>query len=233
MQQTLPFNVSWRATRVAMGALLFLATGWNPAQTVLTNESVVKMVKSGLSEGLVVNVIENQPGAYSLNPEELATLKAAGVSEKILAAMVSKGATIAGSATTAGSVRLRLKTPVRLVLDEAVSSKTAKSGDTFKLAAGDDVLVDGRIVIAKGAPATGRITGMKKKSFATHNGSIEIAVDSVRAVDGRAVALEARVASGGEGAAFGHFGKDAELPMGYVVNAVVASETEIALPKPM
>lgn len=99
--------------------------------------------------------------------------------------------------------------------------------------AADDVVVDGHVVIAKGAPATGRITAVRKKSFATHNGSVEVVVDSVRAVDGHTVAVEAHVGTGGEGASFGHFGKEADLEKGYVVNAVVASETEISLPAAM
>jgi hypothetical protein len=62
------------------------------AQDVLTNESVLKMVKSGLGESLIVSMIHSQPGKYTLNPDELVKLKQAGVSENILAAMIAKGA---------------------------------------------------------------------------------------------------------------------------------------------
>ena len=68
-------------------ALAFLAG----AQDVLTDESIVKMVKSGLGENLIVGMVQGQPGKYSLNPDELVKLKQAGVSEKILTAMASKG----------------------------------------------------------------------------------------------------------------------------------------------
>jgi hypothetical protein len=71
--------------------LLFALAVAATAQDVLTNESVVKMVKSGLGEGLIVSMVQNQPGKYSLTPEELVKLKGAGVSEKILGAMVAKG----------------------------------------------------------------------------------------------------------------------------------------------
>ena len=50
------------------------------AQEVLTNDSVVRMVKSGLGEGLILSMIQNQPGKYSLSPEDLNKLKADGVS---------------------------------------------------------------------------------------------------------------------------------------------------------
>src|SRR5437899_2522520 len=72
------------------------------AQDTLTNESVVKMVKSGLGENLIMSMIQGQPGKYSLNPDGLVKLKEAGISEKILAAMAAKGAgaTNGGSGTT-------------------------------------------------------------------------------------------------------------------------------------
>ncbi len=68
-------------------ALAFLAV----AQDVLTNDSIVKMVKSGFGESLIVSMVQGQPGKYSLSPDELMKLKDAGVSEKILTAMASKG----------------------------------------------------------------------------------------------------------------------------------------------
>ncbi len=75
--------------------LLFLAAtiiGAASAQEVLTNESIVKMVSSGLGENLVISMVQSQPGNYVLTPDELLKLKNAGISEKVLAAMVSKGA---------------------------------------------------------------------------------------------------------------------------------------------
>jgi len=71
--------------------IVFAAVLCVGAQDALTNESVVKMVKSGLGENLIISMIQGQPGKYSLNPDELIKLKDAGVSEKILAAMASKG----------------------------------------------------------------------------------------------------------------------------------------------
>jgi hypothetical protein len=43
-------------------------------------------------------MIQGQPGKYSLNPDELLKLKEAGVSEKVLAAMASKGSGAGNSA---------------------------------------------------------------------------------------------------------------------------------------
>lgn len=71
------------------------------AQEALNNDAVVKMVKSGLGDSLIINMIHSQPGKYSLSPDDLVKLKQQGVSDNVLSAMVSKnsGATGASTAT--------------------------------------------------------------------------------------------------------------------------------------
>lgn len=49
--------------------------------------------------------------------------------------------------------------PVRL--DEDLGSKISQSGDTFRATVADDVLVDGRVVIARGARAEGAVIDAK------------------------------------------------------------------------
>lgn len=208
-----------RVIRILALALAVAAS----AQEVLTNESILKMVKSGMGENLVVSIIHNQPGKYSLVPDEIAKLKQAGVSERILTAMAEKGS----GTSPSNSLKIEIKTPVRLSVDETVSSKTAKAGDTFTLAVADQVSINGHVVVAKGAPATGRIITAEKKSFATHNGKLEVAVDSVRAVDGHNVPVEGRLEVGGGGVGFGRTGKDAQIEKGQIINAVVAAETTV------
>src|SRR5580658_1482487 len=61
------------------------------AQEALTNDSVVKMLKAGLGEGVVIGMIQSQPGKYSVTPDDLVALKGQGVGDKILGAMIAKG----------------------------------------------------------------------------------------------------------------------------------------------
>src|SRR5580704_1695506 len=68
-------------------AFAFLAS----AQETLNNDSVAKMVKAGLGESLIVSMIQNQPGKYTLTPDALVKLKQQGVPDKVLGAMVAKG----------------------------------------------------------------------------------------------------------------------------------------------
>ncbi|HXP87728.1 MAG TPA: hypothetical protein VN841_23550 [Bryobacteraceae bacterium] len=61
------------------------------AQETLNNDAVVKMVKAGLGETLVINMIQTQPGNYTLTPDALVKLKQDGVSDKVLGAMIARG----------------------------------------------------------------------------------------------------------------------------------------------
>src|SRR5438874_2580824 len=69
-----------------LGLLLAVA----PAQTPLTNEAIVKMVKAGLGDDIILTTIKAQPAQYAITPDDLIALKCAGVGEKLIAAMTEK-----------------------------------------------------------------------------------------------------------------------------------------------
>jgi hypothetical protein len=61
-----------------------------PAPERLTSESVVTLVKAGVDEDTLVGIVTSQPGRYELSKDALISLKQAGVSDKIIAAMVNR-----------------------------------------------------------------------------------------------------------------------------------------------
>jgi hypothetical protein len=67
------------------------------AQEVLTNDSVTRMVKAGLGESLIVDMIRTKPGKYSTTADDVIKLKRDGVSENEIAAMIGKGAASPGA----------------------------------------------------------------------------------------------------------------------------------------
>ena len=67
------------------------------AQEVLTNDSVIQMVRAGLPEAVVIAKIKSTATKFDLKTDSLVSLKKAGVSDKVLEAMVAAGS---GSATT-------------------------------------------------------------------------------------------------------------------------------------
>ena len=217
----------------------FLSYGQQPAAAplakpeALTNSDVLKMVEAKLSDDLIVSKIKSSPGNFDTSIDAILKLKAAGASDAVIHAMVDasptakpvvKETSFAGGAS--GLVKLELKTPVRLTVDEPLSSKTSKSGQAFRLVAAEDVLVNGKIVVAKGSSATGRITLVEKGNINVY-GKVEVTVDSVRAVDGHNIPLEGSLAVSGIGK-WG-MGKDAKIEKGSFINTVVAKETEVKM----
>ncbi|WP_109489099.1 hypothetical protein [Occallatibacter savannae] len=71
------------------------------AQETLTNDSVIKLLKAGLSEELIVTTINSSPGDYDTSVNALIALKKAGAGDKVVSAMILKasGATPAPAAT--------------------------------------------------------------------------------------------------------------------------------------
>jgi len=62
------------------------------AQQAMNNDSIVKMVKAGLSDDLIVTTINASPGTYDTSADGIIALKTAGVSDKVLAAIIARAA---------------------------------------------------------------------------------------------------------------------------------------------
>ena len=75
---------------------------------VLTNDSIVKLVKADMPEEIVVDMIKNQPTRFDVSVDGVLLLKTNGVSEKIIHEMVlcGKGGSVTPPASPSGSVKL-------------------------------------------------------------------------------------------------------------------------------
>jgi len=59
------------------------------SDALLTNSSVIKLVKAGFKEKTVIAIINSRPGDFKLDTEQLIELKRNGVNENIILAMLS------------------------------------------------------------------------------------------------------------------------------------------------
>jgi hypothetical protein len=85
-------NHKERLVRKNILAVVFLAIcPLLVAQQALNNDSVIKLVKAGLSDDLIVSTINGSPGTYDTSADGIIALKTAGASDKVLAAIVQKG----------------------------------------------------------------------------------------------------------------------------------------------
>jgi hypothetical protein len=169
----------------------------------LTNDAILKMVKAGLGDEVIVAMVNNQTGAYSLDSDDVIALKQSGVSDKVIAAMLNKGAGSAVAAPNAPHIAseplvLHDGTPVRLRLARNLSSADAKTGETIDFEVLDDVQADGILLIQRGAVANGTVTDAEPKKRMARGGKLDVTIDYVRLVDGERVALRgAKDTSGG------------------------------------
>jgi hypothetical protein len=76
-------------------------TGLMFAQQALTNETILKLVKAGMGDDVIVGMINTQATSFTLGSDDLIALKAAGVSDKVMGAMLSRNNAPAAAAATA------------------------------------------------------------------------------------------------------------------------------------
>lgn len=96
---------------------------------------------------------------------------------------------MAAAAPTGTMVAIPGGTTVKVALVDKISSSSANVGDTFAVRANDDVVVDGWVVIAKGAAGQGEVLSVDRAGSHGHPGSIGIQMDWIFAVDGEKIHL--------------------------------------------
>lgn len=60
------------------------------AQQAMNNDAVLKLVKAGLSEDIIITTINSSPGTYDTSANGLIALKQGGASDKVISAIVMK-----------------------------------------------------------------------------------------------------------------------------------------------
>jgi hypothetical protein len=141
-------------------------------------------------------------------------------------------ATLAGTSHDAPQVKLRLA--------ETVSSANAKVGQIVVLEVVDPVQVDGRVVIAAGAPAQASVTTAKRRGHNQREGQLVLTVSSVSRTDGGEALLRSTTVQKGSGhgepifgpctfplpadpAGLFRKGQDVVIPKGTELTAAIAS----------
>jgi serine/threonine-protein kinase len=184
-----------------------------PANTVLTNRDVIAMVKGQLSPSLIVSQIRASATNFDLSTPEVIRLSKEGVPENVIEAMRNPKAAspfaepqkpspappppepvTPAPPTDSGVVALRPVTvlgglPIQIALLSEVPAG-AEPGTPLRFQVTRDYLVDGQIVIAQGAPATGELLGVGKK-FLSLGGKVQFKLDTVTAVDGHKLHVKA------------------------------------------
>lgn len=123
-------------------------------------------------------------------------------------------------------------TPVRLKLAKALSSADAQVGDEVNLEVSEDVVVDGLLVVSKGAIAVGVINEAEPKKLMGRGGKLGVLVRSVRLADNEQAILRSGGESKGSSSTAGVVipvmrGKDVTFPQGMDFLAYVNGDTRL------
>ncbi|MBI3684284.1 MAG: hypothetical protein HY235_28250 [Acidobacteria bacterium] len=136
-------------------------------------------------------------------PDDLISLKSAGVSDRIIAAVVSKvkaapaappvpeAAKASPSAIAKPQMVLHDGTPVRLRLARNLSSADAKVGESVDFEVLEDIKIDNALVIGRGSSAIATVTEAQAKRRMGRGGKLDVNIDYVRLSTGEKVALRA------------------------------------------
>jgi hypothetical protein len=95
----------------------------------------------------------------------------------------------ATSLTTTPSAELTLAhdTPIKLKFKQVLSSKTAKQNQEITLEVAEDVVVQGKTVIAKGATAKGCVAEVERAKKMGHKGKLSIVLTEVQLASGESL----------------------------------------------
>lgn len=142
-----------------------------PPENALNNDAIIRMAKAGLSEQVITQAVQLQPGRYDTGPDDLIALKQAGVSDQVISLMLAHGTGLAArvpavgtSAPATGDKPLQL-TPLSAALDEiGVYYQDRKTGEWVPLKSEKVVIKSGGFI--KNAVTDGLIK-------ADRNGTVE------------------------------------------------------------
>lgn len=174
------------------------------AVTRLRNQDVLEMLKAGLSVEVVVAKINISSCDFDTSSVALQQLKAAGVPDQVVLAMLraagraleAQDASVKANARpVAVEVRVPDSTLVEIEAAHTITSADVEPGSALSFRVASPVRINGLTVISVGALATGRVVTAKKGRHWGRAGRLTWKMESVEAVDGHLIALQAE--SGG------------------------------------
>jgi uncharacterized protein YgiM (DUF1202 family) len=148
----------------------------NRIVSALTNEDILLMYTKHPGSDLILKKIRSSRCAFDTSPESLQKLKATGLSDKVILAMLEApvaSVTSEQSAPETVEVKIPDGTPVEVELNGSVSSEEAQDGTIVEMSAAEDLVVNGVPVILRGSAARARIMAVKQPG--PHGGSGEVA----------------------------------------------------------
>jgi hypothetical protein len=147
----------------------------------------MKAINKSILLGLFGLLLVTGCGTMSPNPQ--AANPDPGSNPDAAAPFSSRVASSLGIKPDVPAITIPAGTPIGVRLQNSISSASANSGDHFEAVVDEDVVVDGHVVIPKGANATGRVVAAKNSGRLHAPGYLRLALSSV-SINGKDVPLQ-------------------------------------------
>ena len=163
----------------------------------LTNQDILDILKMGLTQEVVIAKIKGSASNFDTSTKGLQELKAAGVSDAVILAMVQAEVplpilpSIFSTATISAPMRVAIPdgTPVEIELSQTASSEELQEGDAVAFRIIRSVEINGVTVIKKDASARGHVVKVKKAGRWGKQGKLDWAMNDAISVDGTKLPL--------------------------------------------
>ena len=191
------FSVLGAARAVARDAVKAVQPSPAAAAAVLRNPDVAGMLAAGLSPEVVVAKIRASGCLFDTSPEALKALREAGAPDSVVLAVVEAPRAAPQPGVTAPAAeRAAVKIPagMRVELESAyrISSQEVRDGDLLTFRVVNPVIVEGAVVIEKGAVATAQVTKASRGGHFGKAGRLAWKMVEVTAADGTRVPLDSQ-----------------------------------------
>jgi hypothetical protein len=135
---------------------------------LLTNVNVMKMQGARRSPDAIIAKINASRCDFDTSPAALHRLKLAGVSDRIILAMMHAPAAfpvVPADAAQSFEVKIPNQTAVQVALSSDVSADNLQEGSVVEMVVVQPITIDGATVIAQGAKARARIMAVRRTSL--------------------------------------------------------------------
>ncbi|MCA1619319.1 MAG: hypothetical protein LC795_08405 [Acidobacteria bacterium] len=160
----------------------------------LTNADVREMVEAKIAPEVVVEKIKASPCDFDTSPGALGRLKEAGVPDALLLVMVMSPKCAPQPQPAPPPRRVAVSVPAGTVVEletaYTINSQLTRKGDAISFRVVNPVVVDGQIVVEKGATATALVTKAERGGHFGRAGRIAWMMKEVTAADGSRIPLQ-------------------------------------------
>jgi hypothetical protein len=163
----------------------------NPAphhlDSPLTNEDILFMYANHPGSDVILKKIMTSRCAFDTSAEAFRVLKASGLSDKVILAMLQAPvASVTSERRAAETVEVKIPdgTPLEVELNGNVSSEEAQEGTIVEMSAAEDVVVNGVPVVLRGSAARARIVAVKQSGSHASSGKVAWFMQDIVAISG-------------------------------------------------